>query len=76
MIFDDVLNGNVYAATLNAARQITNVQVVDSGIPGIVDLQKAPDGSLYGADVYDGTIRRWVDPSATFASALGLVAGS
>jgi hypothetical protein len=51
-------------------------KVVDSGIPGIVDLQKGPDGSLYGADVYDGTIRRWVDPSATFASALGLVAGS
>ncbi len=74
MIFDDVLNGNLYAATLNASRQVTNVQVVDTGIPGIVDLQKGPDGSLYGADVYDGTIRRWVDSSTTTASALGLVA--
>ena len=76
IIFDDVLNGTVYAATLNASRQVTNVQVVDSGITGIVDLQKGPDGAFYGANVFDGTIRRWVDPSATFASALGLVAGS
>ncbi|MFL5238273.1 MAG: DUF4082 domain-containing protein [Rhizomicrobium sp.] len=76
MFFDDVLNGNIYAATLNASRQVTNVQVVDSGISGIVDLQKGPDGSIYGADVYDGTIRRWVDSSAATASALGLAAPS
>ena len=74
LLFDDVLNGNIYAATLNASRQVTNVQVVDSGIPGIVDLQKGPDGSIYGADVYDGTIRRWVDSSTTSASTLGLAA--
>ncbi|WP_246755929.1 DUF4082 domain-containing protein [Bradyrhizobium neotropicale] len=76
LLFDDVLNGNIYAATLNASRQVTNVQVVDSGISGIVDLQKGPDGSIYGADVYDGTIRRWVDSSAASASALGLAAPS
>jgi glucose/arabinose dehydrogenase len=76
VLFDDVLNGNIYAATLNAGRQVTNVQVVDSGISGIVDLQKGPDGSFYGADVYDGTIRRWVDSSATSAGALGLAAPS
>ena len=70
MIFDDVLNGNIYAATFDASRQVTNVQVFDTGIPDIVDLQKGPDGWLYGADVYDGTIRRWVDSSATSASAL------
>jgi hypothetical protein len=73
IIFDDVLNGTVYAATLNASRQVTNVQVVDSGITGIVDLQKGPDGAFYGANVFDGTIRRWVDPSAASASALALV---
>ncbi|MFK4508200.1 hypothetical protein LPJ38_21610 [Bradyrhizobium daqingense] len=61
---------------MNASRQVTNVQVVDSGIPGIVDLQKGPDGSIYGADVYDGTIRRCVDSSTTSASTLGLAAPS
>ncbi|UPK30566.1 DUF4082 domain-containing protein [Bradyrhizobium sp. 195] len=76
MIFDDVLNGNIYAATLNASRQVTNVALIDSGLSGIVDIQKGPDGSLYGADVYDGTIRRWVDSSAVSASALGLAAPS
>jgi glucose/arabinose dehydrogenase len=75
LIFDDVLNGNIYAATLNASRQVTNIQVVDSGIAGIVDLQKGPDGSLYGADVFDGTIRRWVDSSAA-SGALGLATPS
>ena len=61
LIFDDVLNGNIYAATLNANRQITDVTLIDTAISGIVDLQKGPNGSLYGADVYDGTIRRWVE---------------
>ena len=60
------------SATLNASRQVATVQLVDT-VPGIVDLQKGPDGWLYGADIYDGTIRRWVDPSAA-PNALGLAA--
>ncbi|MDD1557135.1 hypothetical protein C7U65_16115 [Bradyrhizobium sp. WBAH23] len=72
MFFDDVYNGTIFAATLNASRQVATVQLVDT-VPGIVDLQKGPDGWLYGADIYDGTIRRWVDPSAA-PNALGLAA--
>ncbi|MEY9128405.1 DUF4082 domain-containing protein [Bradyrhizobium yuanmingense] len=72
MFFDDVYNGTIFAATLDASRQIASVQLVDN-VPGIVDLQKGPDGWLYGADIYEGTIRRWVDPSAA-PNALGLAA--
>jgi len=72
MFFDDVYNGTIFAATLDASRQIASVQLVDN-VPGIVDLQKGPDGWLYGADIYEGTIRRWVDPSAA-PSGLGLAA--
>ncbi|WP_247312211.1 DUF4082 domain-containing protein [Bradyrhizobium sp. 141] len=74
MFFDDVYNGTIFAATLNANRQIASVQLVDNNAQGIVDLQKGPDGWLYGADIFDGTIRRWVDPSAT--PAVGLTVGS
>ncbi|MGY3290092.1 glucose/arabinose dehydrogenase [Bradyrhizobium sp. LM3.6] len=73
MFFDDVYNGTIFAATLNASRQVAGVQLVDN-VQGIVDLQKGPDGWLYGADIYDGTIRRWVDSSAAAGSTLGLAA--
>ncbi|OSI38618.1 DUF4082 domain-containing protein [Bradyrhizobium canariense] len=73
MFFGDVQNGTIFAASLNASRQVTSVQLVDN-VQGIVDMQKGPDGWLYGADLFDGTIRRWVDPSA--ATALGLAAAS
>ncbi|WP_183710407.1 Calx-beta domain-containing protein, partial [Bradyrhizobium sp. ERR14] len=71
MFFDDVYNGTIFAATLDANRQVASVQLVDN-VQGIVDMQKGPDGWLYGADIYDGTIRRWVDPSA--AGNVGLAA--
>jgi hypothetical protein len=67
-MFGDVLNGTLYAATLGAGRQTTNVQVFDTGIPYIVDMQKGPDGWLYGTDLGSGTIRRWADPGATGGS--------
>ncbi|UPK09256.1 DUF4082 domain-containing protein [Bradyrhizobium sp. 155] len=71
MFFDDVYNGTIFAATLDANRQVAGVQLVDN-VPGVVDMQKGPDGWVYGADIYDGTIRRWVDPSA--AGNVGLAA--
>ncbi|WP_225173920.1 DUF4082 domain-containing protein [Bradyrhizobium sp. IC4060] len=73
IFFDDVQNGTIFAATLNASRQVTSVQLVDN-VQGIVDMQKGPDGWMYGANLIDGTIRRWVDPSAV--TALGLAASS
>jgi hypothetical protein len=70
MFFDDVLNGNIYTATLNASRQISNVQVFDTGVPYIVDMQKGPDGWLYGVDLGTGTIRRWADPNVPTGGSL------
>jgi len=73
IFFDDVQNGTIFAATFNASRQVTSVQLVDN-VQGVVDMQKGPDGWIYGADLVDGTIRRWVDPTAV--TALGLAAPS
>jgi hypothetical protein len=70
MFFDDVLNGTLYAATFDAARQISNVQVVDTNVPYIVDLQKGPDNWIYGVDLGSGTIRRWADPTVTGSGSL------
>ena len=64
LMFGDVINGTLYVATVSASRQITNVQVFDSNIPYIVDIEKGPDGWLYGADLGTGTIKRWADPAA------------
>jgi glucose/arabinose dehydrogenase len=51
--------GKLYAATLNASRQITNIQVFDSGIPYVLDMEMGPDGNLYGV-TGAGSIVRWV----------------
>jgi glucose/arabinose dehydrogenase len=64
LMFGDGVNGTLYAATLNASRQVTNVQVFDSGIPYIVDMEMGPDGQLYGVDLAAGSIRRWVDAAS------------
>jgi glucose/arabinose dehydrogenase len=59
LMFGDLINGNLYAATLDGDRQVTNVQVFDSGIPYVVDMQMGPDGQLYGVDLVSGAILRW-----------------
>jgi glucose/arabinose dehydrogenase len=59
LVFDDLVNGTLYAASLDADRKISSVQVFDSNLPYIVDLQKGPDGNLYGADLVSGSIVRW-----------------
>jgi hypothetical protein len=58
-VFDDLVNGTLYAASLGADRKISSVQVFDSNLPYIVDLQKGPDGKLYGADLVSGSVVRW-----------------
>jgi glucose/arabinose dehydrogenase len=70
MFFDDVVNGTLYAAEFDSNRRISGVQVVDTNVPYIVDLQKGPDGWIYGADLGSGTIRRWVDPAAAGSGSL------
>jgi glucose/arabinose dehydrogenase len=59
VVFDDLVNGTLYAASLDADRKISSVQVFDSNLPYIVDLQKSPDGKLYGADLVSGSVVRW-----------------
>ncbi|WP_088675071.1 DUF4082 domain-containing protein [Rhizobium sp. R339] len=70
LMFADLVNGNVYTATMNASRQISNVQVFDTGVPYLVDIEKGPDGWLYGADLGTGTIRRWADPNVPTGASL------
>jgi glucose/arabinose dehydrogenase len=59
LLFGDVINGNLYAATLNTSRQVTNVQVFDSGVTYVVDMEMGPDGRLYGVNLVSGAIVRW-----------------
>jgi glucose/arabinose dehydrogenase len=59
LMFGDVNGGTLYAATLNASRQISNVQVFDANLPYVVDMEMGPDGRLYGLDLVTGSILRW-----------------
>ena len=59
LMFGDIVNGTLYAATLDANRQVTNVQVFDSNIPYVVDIKMGPDGRLYGLDLVTGELLRW-----------------
>jgi glucose/arabinose dehydrogenase len=59
LMFGDIDSGTLYAATLDASRQVTNVQVFDSGIPFVVDMEMGPDQRLYGVNLAFGTIVRW-----------------
>uniref|UniRef100_UPI001411A621 Calx-beta domain-containing protein n=1 Tax=Pseudanabaena sp. UWO311 TaxID=2487337 RepID=UPI001411A621 len=59
LMFGDINGGTLYAATLNASRQVTNVQVFDSNISYVVDMEMGPDGNLYGVNLVTGSILRW-----------------
>lgn len=59
LMFGDVNNGTLYAATFDSNRQISNVQVFDSNIPFVVDMKTGPDGRLYGVDLVSGEILKW-----------------
>jgi len=60
LIFGDVGEGNIYEATLDQNRNISGVRVFDSGLPYVVDMEKGPDGNMYGVNLGNGTIFRWV----------------
>jgi hypothetical protein len=59
LMFGDVNNGTLYAATLNTNRQITNIQVFDSGASYVVDMKMGSDGCLYGINLASGSVLRW-----------------
>jgi glucose/arabinose dehydrogenase len=59
LMFGDIIGGTLYAATLDANRQVTNIQIFDSAIPYVVDMEMGPDQRLYGVNLAFGTIVRW-----------------
>jgi glucose/arabinose dehydrogenase len=64
LMFGDVVGGTLYAATLDASRKITNVQIFDSNIKYVVDMEMGPDRRLYGLNLGRdgqgiGSILRW-----------------
>ncbi|MGF1601254.1 MAG: DUF4347 domain-containing protein [Thermosynechococcaceae cyanobacterium] len=62
LMFGDVRNGTLYAATFNDSREVTDIQIFDSDIPYVVDMKIGPDEQLYGVDLVSGTLLRW-EPS-------------
>lgn len=60
LIFGDVGNGNIYEVTLGQTRQVSNVRVFDSGLTYVVDMEKGPNGNMYGVNMGEGTIFEWV----------------
>ncbi|MEM8502624.1 MAG: PA14 domain-containing protein [Cyanobacteria bacterium P01_D01_bin.1] len=62
LMFGDINGGTLYAATLDDERQVTDVQVFDSNISYVVDMEVGPDGRLYGVNLVSGQILRW-DPA-------------
>ncbi len=67
LMFGDINGGTLYAATLNNSRQVTDVQVFDSGISFVVDMKMGPDGRLYGVNLVTGSILRW-DPVSSVSA--------
>ncbi|MGK7906722.1 MAG: PQQ-dependent sugar dehydrogenase [Synechococcus sp.] len=60
LVYSDLNGGEVFAATLGAGRQITNVQQFDSDANRVVDIRTNPqDGQLYGVDILNGSILNW-----------------
>jgi len=68
LMFGDVNNGTLYAATLNSNRQVTNVQEFDSNNRFVVDMKMGPDGKLYGVNLVSGSILRWEPDAAAQAT--------
>jgi glucose/arabinose dehydrogenase len=63
-IYGDLLSGRIFAATLDASRQISGLTEFDIGASYIVDVKLGPDGFLYGSSLYNsefgpGEIVRW-----------------
>jgi len=59
LIFGDINNGTLFAASIGENRQITDVQVFDDNARFIVDILKGPDGGLYGVNLAAGEIINW-----------------
>jgi glucose/arabinose dehydrogenase len=59
LMFGDVNNGTLYAATLDSDREVVDVEVFDANASFIVDMEMGPDNQLYGVNLVSGEILRW-----------------
>jgi hypothetical protein len=59
LMFGDVNNGTLYAATLDSDREVVDVEVFDANASFIVDMEMGPDNQLYGVNLVSGQILRW-----------------
>jgi hypothetical protein len=64
LIYGDLVSGRLYAASLDANRQVSDITQFYSGASYIVDVKLGPDGYLYGSSLYSvgfgpGEIVRW-----------------
>ncbi len=59
VFFNDLGQGIVRHASLNAAGQVTQIEVFATGAAYVVQIVQGPDGRLYYVDLDDGLIGRW-----------------
>lgn len=64
LLFGDVINGTLYAASLNSQREVDDIQVFDTGNQYLVDMKIGPDGQLYGVNLVSGSLHRWESGSS------------
>jgi glucose/arabinose dehydrogenase len=58
LFYNDVGRGYVFTTFLNPDGTVNSTQLFDN-LPYIVDMETGPDGNLYFASLYGGTIGRW-----------------
>lgn len=69
IFFNDLGQGIVRAATLNASGMVTGVETFTTGAVYVVQIVQGPDGNLYFVDLDDGKVGRWSFAPAAFAAA-------
>jgi glucose/arabinose dehydrogenase len=56
--FGDYISGKMARATLDAANNVTSVDLFANNLSGLIDIGTGPDGALYYQGIGSGTIRR------------------
>lgn len=59
VFFNDLGQGIVRNASIDANGVVTNIDVFTTGAQYVVAMRQGPDGSLYFVDLVDGTIGMW-----------------
>lgn len=59
LFYNDLYRGVVRHANVGPNGQLTGVQTFATGAEFVVDIQQGPDGSLYYANLLEGTVGRW-----------------